>query len=94
MRSAATLPAAVAARTTPAAEAPGAAARFARALERAAASGGVGGDAAARSSAPLGAAEALALQADLYARAERLELTSKLLDHGVGAVKTLLQTRL
>ena len=42
----------------------------------------------------LGPAEALALQATLYRHAERLELASKLLDHGVGAIKTLLQTRL
>lgn len=41
----------------------------------------------------LDANAALALQADVYRHAERLELTSKLLDHGVGAVKTLLQTR-
>ena len=39
------------------------------------------------------AASALALQAEIYRQAERVELASKLLDHAVGAVKTVLQTR-
>ena len=38
-------------------------------------------------------AAALALQASIYRDAERLELASKLLDYGVGAVKTILQTK-
>lgn len=36
---------------------------------------------------------ALALQAAVYRHAERVELASRLLDHGVSAVKTVLQTR-
>lgn len=42
---------------------------------------------------PLDARGALELQAAVYRHAERLEITSRLLDHGVGAVKTVLQTR-
>jgi hypothetical protein len=37
---------------------------------------------------------ALELQARVYREAERAELISKLVDHTVGAVKTILQTRL
>lgn len=39
------------------------------------------------------AARALALQAEIYQQAERVEIVSKLVDHAVSAVKTLLQTR-
>ena len=35
----------------------------------------------------------LAAQAALYREAERIELASRVVDQGVGAVKTLLQTR-
>jgi hypothetical protein len=48
---------------------------------------------------PLGAAEALEprrvveLQLAVYRHAERVELASKLADHAIGAIKTLLQTR-
>ncbi len=38
-------------------------------------------------------ARALALQAEVYRQAERVELASRLVDHAVGAVKTLLQSR-
>lgn len=50
---------------------------------------------AAPAAAPghVGAPQALALQAEVYRHAERVELVSRLLDHAVGAVKTLLQTR-
>lgn len=36
---------------------------------------------------------ALELQAEIYRHSERVELVSKLVDHTVSAVKTLLQTR-
>jgi hypothetical protein len=39
------------------------------------------------------AQSALELQAEVYRYAERVELTSKLVDHTIGAAKTLLQTR-
>lgn len=35
----------------------------------------------------------LALQAEVYRQSERVELVSRLVDHAVGAVKTLLQSR-
>ena len=61
--------------------------RASRALESPVAS-------AARASGPTSPmAEAIELQARVYRDAERVELASKLLDHAVGAVKTVLQTR-
>lgn len=39
------------------------------------------------------AARSLALQAEVYRQSERVELVSRLVDHAVGAVKTLLQSR-
>lgn len=45
------------------------------------------------SAIPTDASRALALQAEIYRDAERVELVSKLVDHAVSAVKTLLQTR-
>lgn len=48
---------------------------------------------AAGSPANLDAAAALRLQASVYREAERVELVSKLVDHAVGSIKTLLQTR-
>jgi hypothetical protein len=36
----------------------------------------------------------LAAQAELYRDAERIELASRLLDHSVSAIKTILQTRI
>ena len=36
---------------------------------------------------------ALELQIAVYRHAERVELTSRLIDHGLSAVKTVLQTR-
>jgi len=47
----------------------------------------------APASGEVDAASSLALQAEIYRQAERVELTSKLLDHAVGSVKTVLQTR-
>jgi hypothetical protein len=44
--------------------------------------------------AELDARAALELQAAVYRRAEEIELASRLLDHGVSAVKTILQTRI
>ena len=58
-----------------------------RALERA------GAPVAPRPPGEVDAASALALQAEIYRQAERVELASKLLDHAVGAVKTVLQTK-
>jgi hypothetical protein len=67
---------------------------FARALERAMerldAAPGSGAADVARSLEPR---RLLELQAAVYAHAERVEIVSKLADHAVGAVKTLLQTR-
>lgn len=39
------------------------------------------------------AARTLALQAEVYRQSERVELVSRFVDHAVGAVKTLLQSR-
>ena len=39
------------------------------------------------------AARTLAVQAEVYRQSERVELVSRLVDHAVGAVKTLLQSR-
>ena len=41
----------------------------------------------------LDATSALELQAAVYRHAERIELASKIVDLGVGAIRTLLQTR-
>ena len=64
--------------------------RFADALERALRSG-------RPSAADLSTQdprELLELQASLYRDAQRLELASRAVDHAVGALKTLLQTRM
>ena len=37
--------------------------------------------------------QSLILQARIYREAERIELVSKLIDHSVGAMKTILQSR-
>ncbi len=42
---------------------------------------------------PLDARGALELQAAVYRHAERVEIVSRIVDHGVAAVKTVLQTR-
>jgi hypothetical protein len=42
----------------------------------------------------LDARTALELQASVYMQEERFELISRLVDHGVSAVKTILQTRI
>ena len=39
-------------------------------------------------------ARALALQASIYRHAEQVEIVSKVVDHAVSAMKTILQTRL
>ena len=39
-------------------------------------------------------ARALALQAAIYRHAEQVEIVSKVVDHAVSAMKTILQTRL
>ena len=66
---------------------------FARALERAAALVDSAGNAPAVSAVPLDGGAALRLQLSVYRRAEQLELASRVLDSGVSAVKTILQTR-
>jgi hypothetical protein len=43
--------------------------------------------------AALDARQSLELQAAVYRHVERLELASRLIDHGISAVKTVLQTR-
>jgi hypothetical protein len=48
---------------------------------------------AARAAGPLDPGRILELQTAVYEHAERVEIVSKLADHAVGAVKTLLQTR-
>jgi hypothetical protein len=73
---------------TPAAPSRGFAAAFERALralER--------GSAEPPRVSELDAERTLALQASTYRQVERVELVSRLVDHGVGAVKTILQTR-
>lgn len=42
----------------------------------------------------LSSPDVLRLQVEMYRQAEQIELASKLLDHGVSAVKTILQTRI
>jgi hypothetical protein len=60
-------------------------ARAARALDEAVT--------APRPSTTADPAALLATQAEIYRHAERLELASRVVDHAVGAVKTILQTR-
>ena len=81
-----------AATPSPTAPSVGAPRPFADAVSRAVAS--IDASAPAPSvDASLDAAQALELQAAVYRHAERIELTSKIVDLGVGAIRTLLQTR-
>jgi hypothetical protein len=66
---------------------------FARALDRAAALVDSAGGPGTVPAEPLDGAAALRLQLSVYRRAEQLELASRVLDSGVSAVKTILQTR-
>jgi hypothetical protein len=67
---------------------------FARSLERALASvdadAARGGADAVRTSDPQ---RLLELQSAIYRHAERVEIVSRLADHAVGTIKTILQTR-
>jgi hypothetical protein len=85
---------AAAAAAAPSADGTRAGAGFAAALERALGDLDRGAGTPAATEAPLDARAALELQAAVYREAERVELASKLLDHGLAALKTVLQTRL
>ena len=86
-------PAAAHAHTTLAAGAAPQRESFANLFDRAVALADATGAAPATLGDAADARSALELQLVVYRRAERLELASKVLDSGVSAIKTILQTR-